>query len=552
MSDTLYKKLCDVNLLKQAWHLARLDCKRSFIQDPFHYNDFAFTLDNRLSLLRENLMSGDYHPHSLLRIDIPKDLLAVRPGSLIDINDLIVLYAIIMLIAPRLDKKLPKSVYSYRYRPDRKRKILFKEDKILEYTFLKKKTISKRIEIFNPWYEQWPTFIKKSVYAFEEEGFRYLSVSDIASYFENINLDILRDLLLKYFPHDQKLINLLINILEHWTWPTKHFKTIKRGIPQGNNISSFLGNIYLLPLDQAFKEFSKRYKIAYFRYMDDVKIFSKKRQTAIKVIFKMNEILRELHLNIQGAKTNIKHGDEIVEELVDDRLNKVNELVEEVQKGKIEKDRKNEMVGLLLAEKSKIEFNKELTGKDQRLFRRIITAFMLLSEKHLIQDVLKQIQINPDARITKSAYNYLILFPDESLISEEILKYLISFSNQFDYQEAWLLKILRYSHRNVLAIQKYSEKLFNNKKKHWYVRCQAVNIMSNKAIRPKDFDKCIRIFENENEPEVKRALIKLLCQLSSEKQFEILLNALYDPYYKISDGGGPQKLDKVLSYMSDS
>jgi retron-type reverse transcriptase len=256
MSDTLYKKLCDVNLLKQAWHLARLDCKRSFIQDPFHYNDFAFTLDNRLSLLRENLMSGDYHPHSLLRIDIPKDLLAVRPGSLIDINDLIVLYAIIMLIAPRLDKKLPKSVYSYRYRPDRKRKILFKEDKILEYTFLKKKTISKRIEIFNPWYEQWPTFIKKSVYAFEEEGFRYLSVSDIASYFENINLDILRDLLLKYFPHDQKLINLLINILEHWTWPTKHFKTIKRGIPQGNNISSFLGNIYLLPLDQAFKEFS--------------------------------------------------------------------------------------------------------------------------------------------------------------------------------------------------------------------------------------------------------------------------------------------------------
>ena len=52
----------------------------------------------------------------------------------------------------------------------------------------------------------------------------------------------------------------MVNILEHYTWPTQHLKSIKRGIPQGNNISSFIGNIYLLPLDQAFKEFSKKYK----------------------------------------------------------------------------------------------------------------------------------------------------------------------------------------------------------------------------------------------------------------------------------------------------
>ena len=248
---------------------------------------------------------------------MPKDLLAVRPGSIVDINDLIVLYGIIMQIAPRLDSKLPKSVYSYRYKPNKKKTELFKEDKILEYTFLKKKTILKKIDIFDSWYVQWPIFIEKSVYAYEQEGYKYLSISDIAAYFENIDLDILRDLLLKYFPKDQRIINLLINIFEHWTWPTKHLKSIKRGIPQGNTISSFLGNIYLLPLDQAFIDFSKRYKIAYFRYMDDVKIFSKNRGTAIKVIFKMNEVLRELHLNIQGSKTNIKHGKQI-----EDRINR--------------------------------------------------------------------------------------------------------------------------------------------------------------------------------------------------------------------------------------
>ena len=56
MSDKLYKKLCDKTLLKQAWHLARLDCKRNFIQDAYNYNDFAFNIDGRLSLLCDNLM----------------------------------------------------------------------------------------------------------------------------------------------------------------------------------------------------------------------------------------------------------------------------------------------------------------------------------------------------------------------------------------------------------------------------------------------------------------------------------------------------------------
>ncbi len=213
----------------------------------------------------------------------------------------------------------------------KRHKSLFREVDIIEFTFLKKKTIKIKIDIFHPWYEQWPVFIDKSIYSYEEDNYIYLAISDIAAYFENIHLDILRELLLKYLPKDQRIINLLIGILEHWTWPTKHFLTIRRGIPQGNSISSFLGNIYLLPLDQAFNEFAKKYKIKYFRYMDDVKIFAKK-ETAIKAIFRMNEVLRELQLNIQGAKTAIKEKEDIAKDLIDERLNLINQLVKELGK----------------------------------------------------------------------------------------------------------------------------------------------------------------------------------------------------------------------------
>ena len=537
MSDVLFRKLCNRDLLKKAWHLARVDAKSKFIQDLFAYNDFAFDLDRYLEMLRLALQDGTYHPQKLLRIDVPKDTYSVRPGSLIDIRDLIVLYAIIILIAPRLDKQLPDSVYSYRYNPDKKRKALFKELELIQYTFLKKKTIKIRIDIFHPWYEQWPVFFQKSMYAYEKENYLYLALSDIAAYFENINLDILKELLFKYFPKDQKIINLLINILEHWTWPTKHFLTIRRGIPQGNSISSFLGNIYLLPLDQAFKDFVKKYKIKYFRYMDDIKIFTKKKETAIKAIFKMNEILRELQLNIQGSKTAIKEKKEIGEELFDGRLNTINPLIEELQKQKLTKKRREEIIIILKDIAEKLNFGQRLTGHDLRLFRRLMTGFSLLMEDYLIDATLQQLKINPDARLTRNAFTYLNLFPTEAKISNEILIYLESSINLFDYQEAWLLKILRNSYKNPLKIREYAKKTYSNKKKHWYVRCQAVNIMADAVIGQKSFDRIIKMYDEENDYEVKRTILKLICQLEPKRQHVILFNAAYAPYDKIASLG---------------
>lgn len=301
MPGTLYKKLFDLELLKRAWHLSRADARTDFIFDCYRYNDFAFNLENNLKSILHSLKTGTYHPKPLLKIDVPKSSLTVRPGSVPEIEDRIVTFAIIYLIAPILDKELPDTVYSYRLKAKPDRDNIFEDKEVLEFTFLKKKTIQKRIQIIEPWYEQWPKFDTAVRYSYEEEGYNYLSVSDISAYFENIHLDILRDKLLKYLPNEQKLVNLLISILEFWTWRTHEGKNLGRGLSQGNTVSSFLANIYLLPLDRAFKTFSKKHDVKYFRYMDDVKILSKEENVARSVIFKMNEVLRDIHLNIQGS-----------------------------------------------------------------------------------------------------------------------------------------------------------------------------------------------------------------------------------------------------------
>ncbi len=161
----------------------------------------------------------------------------------------------------------------------------------------------------------------------------------------------------------------------------------------------------------------------------------------------------------------------------------------------------------------------------------------MLREDHLVDAVLSQLRINPDARLTISVLTYLRLFPSIAKISNDILIYLDSPANLFDYQEAMLLNILRSSYKNKLKIIKYARKIYLNKKKHWYVRCQALNILADTVIRRKSFGKVIKMYVDEKILQVKRASLKLICQIGLNEQREILLNCAYDPHYKMATLG---------------
>ena len=350
--------------------MARNDARTDFIYDSYRYNDYAFRLEDNLKGLLLSLKAETYRPQPLLEIDVPKSTLAVRPGTVLGIEDRVVLFAILCLIAPTLDKKLPSTVYSYRLKPKQSKESLFNDIEILDFPLLKKTTAQQRIQIFEPWYGQWPLFSEQSQYIFEEKGYNVLSLADISSYFENINLEILRDILLRYLPKEQKIVNFLMAIYESWVVRTPDGRVVGRGIPQGNSISSFLANIYLLPLDEAFIKFKKLHDIQYLRYMDDVKIFSKDETIARLAIFKMNKELRSLHLNIQGSKTEIIRDDEIREEFVGEHLKEVNDCIESFNGKRLnETDRKN-CIKRLTAECRKIKVRKyALKNKDFRLFR---------------------------------------------------------------------------------------------------------------------------------------------------------------------------------------
>jgi len=523
MAADLYDQLCDLELLRRAWHLARNDSRTHFMHDPFRYSDFGVRLDDHLMGVKRALGRGAFRPRPPMTIDVPKSNLSVRPGSVLEIEDLIVLFAIAWLIAPKLDRRLPEGVHSWRVKTKPKRDRLFTDHEILKVPFLKGRTIRRRISIVEPWYQAWPRFIEELDFAYENEGYSHLVVSDIVSYFENIDLSLLRDVILRHLPNQQRIVNFLIELLECLTWPCIEGASVGRGIPQGNGVSSFIGNVYLLPLDEAFESFKRANDIKYLRYMDDIKILAKDEGTARRSLFLMNEELRRLRLNIQGSKTRIISGKEIRDEFFDARLEAVNDVISGIQKCReLDAEKKNEYASRLGKQLREVR-RGALEGRDLRLYRRLLTGFTLLRHSKMVRRTLDELQRNPDARLLNSAVRYLRLQRrNRGTIAKAILEILRGNQTLFAYQEANLFMIMRYMRsipREVWGLAKNRVRVLKTPKHHWYIKQQAALLLSLKKLTKKELSWVRRVYEEEQDVEVKRAWVKALAQLS-RSEFE--------------------------------
>ena len=100
--NRLFKHLCCKETMLTGWYLAQADSRDNFILDPIGHVDFASSLDERLKHLIEQVQAYRYRPRHLLDIDIPKSGLSVRHGTVLPLEESILLHAITYLLAPYL------------------------------------------------------------------------------------------------------------------------------------------------------------------------------------------------------------------------------------------------------------------------------------------------------------------------------------------------------------------------------------------------------------------------------------------------------------------
>lgn len=127
----------------------------------------------------------------------------------------------------------------------------------------------------------------------DKKNTRYCLEIDITKFYPSVNHDILKQIIRKKIK-DKEVLYLLDELIDS-------VKSIpgyeEKGIPIGNWTSQYFGNLYLTPLDYFCKhELKCRY---YFRYADDIRIFSNNKRYLHSVLLAIKTFCGILRLKLK-------------------------------------------------------------------------------------------------------------------------------------------------------------------------------------------------------------------------------------------------------------
>jgi len=270
--------------LKKIVRYLEQDMKDDWFKDPLLYED-KFDKKEIKEYFDENVNknSGVYLPKKRVLLNIPKKQGTLRYALETNFFDRIAYHTFGLILIENLDPLVSCRVLSHRFvKNDYKNK----RNRYLFYNSI----------------EQWKKFEE---YIKIDADDKCLLFTDIQNYFENINLTKLTKILkdnLKFLeveetklPQINYCIDSIMKSLIEWSYNGES------GLPQNRDISSFLANMYMKPIDD--KLINEGFD--YYRYMDDIRIICKDKFEARKALKILCHELRKLNLTLNGKKTEI-------------------------------------------------------------------------------------------------------------------------------------------------------------------------------------------------------------------------------------------------------
>ena len=174
-----------------------------------------------------------------------KEAFDFRKIAIIRPEDLVLYQAVSILIGKTFEKERAqiarRRIYSYRFKSHMTEGRLF----------------SKRHNYRN--------FQHKTAQLCKQASARYMVKSDIANFYDRINIHRIESTLLAMHSVDDRLVKLMNQILLHWARRDSY------GLPVGSNASRILAEIALYTVDRSLVETG----IKFIRYVDDYRIFAK-------------------------------------------------------------------------------------------------------------------------------------------------------------------------------------------------------------------------------------------------------------------------------------
>jgi RNA-directed DNA polymerase len=218
--------------------------------------------------LREELLSGRYHPQPVRRVLIPKSGGGERELGIPSVLDRFIQQALLQVLQPRFDPTFSDA--SYGFRPGRRA-----HDAV------------------------------RRARAYVQEGRRYVVDLDLERFFDRVNHDVLMGRLAHRIA-DRRVLGLVrcylnAGILANGVVIERH-----EGTPQGGPLSPILANVLL---DEVDKELEKRGH-AFVRYADDLNVYVRSKRAGERVMEAMRRLYARLKLRINEAKSAVARATE--------------------------------------------------------------------------------------------------------------------------------------------------------------------------------------------------------------------------------------------------
>jgi hypothetical protein len=401
------------------------------------------------------LRDGRYNPSPLKIIEVPKSDLTTRPAAIAELDDRIIYQALVDSIAEIVEPQIQDVVFSHRLLSD-----------------------ANSIQMFREYDESYGAFLKKQKEVCESNQFEYISICDIASYYERIYHHRLIQLL-DGFGCSCPLVSTLGHLLREWNNGDSH------GIPQGFWASDYLGNIYLHEVDVFMT--MKGYR--YLRYVDDIVVFCNSENEGRIILLNLGKKLRLLGLGLNAKKIDIKPVSEYLPNL-DTATERVNNAMQEMFNSVHFKlnpyfdEFSEEDISSIAQEINVLSVHKvfDETAQSYPLNETMLKVCLKLlaglEDPYATEFVLNNLSILP--HLSSYFGNYLCKCPYDDNVERRLIGFLKSENNIYNWQTMWLI---RYLGRQAIGnkIRSLLRKILDERNNDEALRALSAFILGNKG-----------------------------------------------------------------------
>jgi RNA-directed DNA polymerase len=214
--------------------------------------------------IKELLLSGQYRPHAVLGVEIPKPAGGMRQLGIPTAVDRLIQQAIHQVLSPIFDVDFSENSYGFRPGRSAHQAVLRVQD-------------------------------------FASNGYRFVVDMDVEKFFDRVNHDILMSRIARKV-EDKDLLRLIRRYLQAGILQNGELKDRKEGTPQGGPLSPLLSNIILDDLDRELE--SRGHKFC--RYADDCNVYVKSRRAGMRVLVSLARFLSDkLKLTVNPKKSAV-------------------------------------------------------------------------------------------------------------------------------------------------------------------------------------------------------------------------------------------------------